>query len=77
MSFERWTLGDEFRSRVCPRRLITRDSLMWMQLYSAWSDGHLLIAGGLLDQPAIYLGAMTRISALYSEARETTNGGKG
>jgi len=50
---------------------------MWMQLHSAWTDGHLLVAGGVLDQPAIYLAAMTRITSLYGEARETTNGGKG
>jgi hypothetical protein len=60
----------EFNPRHCPRRLQTRDSVSWLQIYSTYKAGHLLVAGGILDQPAIYINTMTLIEGLVAAARE-------
>jgi hypothetical protein len=70
--FDRWQLGEapnEWKSRTCPRRIVTSESDSWLQLFSLYKSGHLLVAGGVIDQPAIYLHAMTLIESLISQAR--------
>lgn len=66
---ERWQIGEEFKSRICPRRLVTPASHAWLQLYSTYKAGHLLVAGGILDQPAIYIAAMTAIESMVAKAQ--------
>lgn len=68
--FERWELRGEWKSRRCPRRLITYDSIRWLQLYRHYEAGHLLLAGGVLEQPALYLAAMAHIDSCYGAARD-------
>lgn len=67
---ERWQIGDEWKSRTCPRRLITDESRGWLQLFALYTAGHLLTDGGVIDQPAIYLHAMITIDVLVSQARK-------
>lgn len=66
--FDKWEL-DGWKSRICPRRLITTESSDWLRLFSLYKAGHLLVSGGVLDQPAIYLHAMTLIDVLISQAQ--------
>ena len=61
--YERWELKDVWKSRICPRRLITAETREWLALYTHYEAGHLAVAGGVLDQPFIYLQAMRAISA--------------
>jgi hypothetical protein len=69
--YDRWFLkGVEFNPRQCPRRLRTQESVDWLQLFSSYKAGFLLMAGGLMDQPAIYLNTMTLIEGLVAKARE-------
>jgi hypothetical protein len=68
--FERWEIKGKWKSRICPRRLITPESRDWIQLFSTYKAGHLLVAGGIYDQPALYINAMTTIERLVSEAQE-------
>lgn len=68
--FERWELRGEWKSRRCPRRIVTSDTILWLQLYSHYKAGHLLAAGGVLDQPALYIAAMNYIESAYGAARD-------
>ena len=56
-------------TRICPRRLVTADSDYLLSLYSHYKAGHLLAAGGLSDQPALYLDAMRVIDIAIAKAR--------
>ena len=67
--FERWQIGEQWKSRVCPRRLVTTESNAWLNLYSFYRSGHLLVAGGVIDQPAIYLNVMNAIATMVAEAK--------
>jgi hypothetical protein len=46
---------------VCLRRLIQPRSRQFLDLYSHYKNGILPLAGGLLDQPACYIRAMSTI----------------
>lgn len=65
---ERWQIGDQWKSRYCPRQLITEDTTAWLKLFTSYRAGFLLEAGGLMEQPAIYLEAMQAIQSFVSEA---------
>jgi hypothetical protein len=39
-----------------------------MGLYVHYNAGHLLVTGGILDQPAIYLAAMSAVGSFVSQA---------
>jgi hypothetical protein len=69
--FERWQLGEEWKSRICPRTLITDESRHWITLFSAYRAGFLLEAGGIADQPAIYFAAMTAVESYIQEAQSS------
>ena len=68
-SYERWQL-DGWKSRRCPRTLITKESQAWLDLYSHYVKGHLYRAGGVEDQPALYLEAMRIIAGYVAEAED-------
>ena len=68
MPYEKWQLGD-WRSRVCPRRIVSDEAQFWLSLYSHYAKGHLLIAGPLADQPASYLEIMSLIASMIAEAQ--------
>lgn len=51
----------------CPGRSITRRSYEFMRLYSHYRRGVLPVAGGLLDQPAVYGSAMTIIEQMMGD----------
>lgn len=68
--FEKWEIPGQWKSRTCPRQLVTAESRAWLQLYSTYKAGFLLVAGGIFDQPAIYINAMTLIDSFAAEARK-------
>jgi hypothetical protein len=41
----------------CPRRLIDADTFQWLRFFKAYQDGHLWCAGGISDQPAVFMQA--------------------
>jgi hypothetical protein len=49
-------------SKVCPRLLITYETGQWLDWYTHYRNGLLPVAGGLLDQTALYIQAMTLLS---------------
>jgi len=59
-----WDLPDGTRSKVCPRELITANTLVWFKWYRHYKNGLLPVTGGLLDQSAMYVEAMTVIEEL-------------
>lgn len=56
------------RTNVCPRRSLPPEYARWIQLYGHYKAGHLLVAGGLMDQPAKYVTAMHLIATTVSTA---------
>jgi hypothetical protein len=84
-SYERWqfvgepvftdAMGNPSEvSRTCPRRLVSSDSYHMLDLYGHYKAGHLLIDGGIFDQPALYLESMRVIDSAIAKVRE--NAGK-
>lgn len=66
--YERWELKGIWKSRVCPRRVVTDESRRWIALFQHYRAGHLMMAGGVFDQPARYMEAMRVIDgAVRSE----------
>jgi hypothetical protein len=65
--YVKWEL-DGWKSRFCPRQQTTDESHNWLRLYTLYKAGHLLEAGGLLDQPAIYVNTMATIESLVARA---------
>lgn len=56
-------LGDFITS--CPRRAMSPWSIDMLYLYEHYENGNLLVAGGVLDQPAVYLEAMTILDRVF------------
>lgn len=57
-------------SRTCLKPMVTAQSRQWLKLYPFYQDGLLAEAGGVLDQPHVYLEAMQLIKAQIAEGRE-------
>lgn len=53
----------------CPRQGIDPDAWQWIGLYRHYEAGHLYFAGGVADQPAIYLTVMRLIDGAVKESR--------
>ena len=53
--------GFEFENRTCLLPQITERTNYFFKLYKHYQHGNLLIEGGLLDQPNVYLSAMELI----------------
>ena len=51
----------------CPLRLITPQSSIYMQFYYHYKNGYLPVQGGILDQSAKFLKAMTIIENTISK----------
>ena len=49
---------------------MTTESAAWWRLWNYYRDGHLAVAGGILDQPALYLQVMAFISTAWKQANE-------
>lgn len=52
----------------CPLAAITDDAHHWMTLYGHYKNGFLLTGGGIGDQPARYVRAMTLIETELAKA---------
>ena len=48
--------------------MVTAQSVQLLRLYRHYRAGHLLVAGGIGDQPSYYLDAMAEIDALREDA---------
>lgn len=57
-------------TRSCPRRAVTERSTFLLELYQHYKSGHLLQAGGIADQPALYFESMTIIQGEVNRNRE-------
>lgn len=68
-SVDRWEIKGVIKTRTCPRRLITDESRAWIDLFRHYRAGHLCFAGGVADQPVVYLDAMQIIE------QEVSSGG--
>jgi hypothetical protein len=68
VGYEKWQIGEKWKSRICPRKLLTADSARWINLFSSYRAGFLLKRGGLEDQPAVYVSTMQAIHSFATEA---------
>lgn len=57
-------------SRICPRTMVTEDSCHLLSLYGHYKAGHLLRAGGISDQPHLYIESMRIIDGAVAQARK-------
>lgn len=81
-TYPRWSLeagdeplfpdGDEWShtSYVCPARLVPPETFDWIALYLHYSQGFLLSAGGIADQPAKYLTAMSHVGSAVKRMQQ-------
>jgi len=53
-----WEFSGGIRVHECPLKLVTQDSMAWMEWYGHYKNGLLPISGGLLDQSAVFTQAM-------------------
>lgn len=67
MSIKKWViedvLGETFRSNVCPRFLVSDKSMSLLLLHQHYRNAILPYAGGIYDQPNIYIEAMAIIDS--------------
>jgi hypothetical protein len=61
--YPKWKIPGVLETSVCPRYVVTARSNAWVSLYGHYKNGHLLVKGGLCDQPNVYLEAMQVIDA--------------
>lgn len=54
-------------SRTCFLPMITAQSREWLRLYGHYKAGQLFTAGGIADQPALYLDAMEIIEGAVNK----------
>jgi hypothetical protein len=68
--YPRWTLQGFFEdSRQCPRKQLDGDEGDWIALYGHYQNGHLYRAGGVEEQPAIYMAVMRLIDGAVKQSR--------
>lgn len=74
--FDKWSIPGLLEpTSSCPRRTVSDRSAFFLSLYPHYQAGHLLYAGGLADQPALYMEAMSVIQAETSSIQaEDSNG---
>lgn len=56
--FARWKIDGVGELKTCPLPMITPFSSFMSSLSQHYRDGHLVEAGGILDQPNLYLESM-------------------
>ena len=56
----------------CPLTMITHESALLISQYPHYDKGYLPVAGGILDQTAVYVQAMAIISSEINQHREET-----
>ncbi len=59
--------GEEVRAQTCPANLVDQRGGTWLVLYGSWKEGVLWAAGGLRDQPALYVRAMMVLDSAVNE----------
>ncbi len=58
--------GEVWPITGCPWAQVDRAVLEWFRVYAFWQKGMLLVAGGLLDQPAKYVEVMEYLDGLMA-----------
>lgn len=61
--FKKWSIPGVIETSICPRHLITARSDALLRMYGHYKNGHLLLAGGIAEQPYVFLEAMQVIEA--------------
>jgi hypothetical protein len=56
-------------TNLCPSRMTDEPAKAWIGLYNHYQAGHLYRAGGLREQPAIYMQIMRFIDGAVKESR--------
>lgn len=68
--YPRWTIDGVMKdSRECPRWHRDESVIPWIELYSHYQAGHLYRAGGVREQPALYMQVMRLIDGAVKESR--------
>lgn len=58
-------------TRSCPRRMVTEESWFLLAIFRHHRNGHLYESGGIADQPARYLSAMSIIEGAVNDDRQS------
>ncbi len=71
--------GTPWTTNICPRRQLDDGAVELLRYWRFWRQGVLLVAGGLLNQPARYVEAMEFLDYLQADANaeEAKNRGGG
>jgi len=65
--------GKKQKARGCIRRMITTQSRLFLNFYQHYKNGFLLCEGGLLNQPAKYVQAMSIINNEVAKLEKELN----
>lgn len=66
--YEIEVLGQTVGTHTCPRKLVTPTSWEWIRLHNFYRRGHLPFSGGLYEQPARFVDAMSLLDAEIPES---------
>ena len=67
-------MGHFENSKRCPKYATPAEIRDWFPLYSHYAAGHLHRAGGIEEQPALYLAVMRLIDHIVKEPRNGSQG---
>jgi hypothetical protein len=76
-SYPRWSLAGLLdNTNQCPRYHTPEDVWPWIELYGHYQSGNLYRAGGVREQPALYMRVMRLIDGVVKESRNGEANGK-
>jgi len=67
---DKWEVSGVLKTSFCPRRNSPPDWVALTRLYKHYQNGHLWDAGGLSEQPAIFLDLMSLIDQWVGKLRD-------
>jgi hypothetical protein len=68
----------KYEYEYCPVNYVTESELSLLQLFGFWKQNKMLVAGGIEDQPAKYVQAMSMLDMIFGEEeRKAIEGMKG
>ncbi len=56
--FPRWSIPNVIESNICLLPMVTAQTRRLLKLHQHYSNGLMLVSGGVIDQPNFYLQAM-------------------
>lgn len=57
----------KYQYDFCPVNYVQTDHRTWLGLYSLFRQGHLLVEGGINDQPSKYMDVMMFLDGLWNQ----------